>query len=433
MNQQNIKENIFHLIKKYYSLEFKHKPFIPGETRVPVSGKVFDEKELQFMVDAVLDGWFTSGRYNDIFEKKLKEFIGVKHLLTVNSGSSANLVAFASLTVDEWGDRAIRPGDEVITTATSFPTTVNPILLYQAIPVFVDMHLPTYNVNPKKIENAITEKTKAIVMAHTLGNPFDLDRVRHLADKYNLWLIEDCCDALGATFRNQHVGTFGDIGTVSFYPAHHITMGEGGAVFTNNSKLKKIMESVRDWGRDCWCIPGKDNTCGKRFEWQLGGLPQGYDHKYIYSRLGYNLKITDMQAALGLAQLDKLDEFIRIRRYNFTRLKEGLRGLDDRIVLPEFLDHANPSWFGFLITLKDNRVKRNVIIDRLTQKKIDTRLLFAGDLTKQPYLKNESYRICGDLENTDRVLHDTFWVGVTPMIDDAMLDYMIQTIRECFN
>ncbi len=428
---ESIKEEIFSLIKQYHDEVYGNKKFISGESTIPVSGKVFDEKELQLMTEAALDGVFTTGRFNTEFEKKLAKFIGIKSLITVNSGSSANLIAAATLTADELGDRALRPGDEFITVAVSFPTTINPFLLYGLTPVFLDVEIPTYEIDIARLEEAIGPKTKAIVIAHTLGNTFQVEEIHKIAKKHKLWLVEDCCDALGATYNNKHVGTFGDIATLSFYPAHHITMGEGGAVYTNNAKLKKIMESFRDWGRDCWCEPGKDNTCAKRFEWQLGDLPFGYDHKYIYSRLGYNLKITDMQAALGLAQLEKLEEFIRIRRHNFDKLKAGLIDLSDKLILPEATRNASPSWFGFLITLKPEAgITRNDLIYQLTKNKIATRLLFAANIKKQPYFKNHVYREVGELKNTEIILNQTFWIGVTPMINDEMIDYMIDIFHQ---
>ncbi len=426
-----IKQEIFDLIKEYYEEAFAVKNFIPGESRIPVSGKVFDHDELNHIVESALDGWFTTGRFNEAFEKELAKFINTKRVITVNSGSSANLLAFATLTAEELGNRAIKPGDEMITVAVSFPTTVNPALLYGVVPVFIDVDIPTYNIDVTKIEAAITPKTKAIMIAHTLGNPFNVEAVAEIAKKHNLWLVEDCCDALGATFKNKHVGTYGDIGTLSFYPAHHITMGEGGAVFTKNGKLVKIIESFRDWGRDCWCASGCDNTCGKRFEWQLGDLPSGYDHKYIYSRLGFNLKITDMQAALGLAQLKKLPQFIKARRHNFLKLKEGFTDLKHKIILPEPTPDSSPSWFGFLITLKENAgITRNELIAKLTEAKIDTRLLFGGDIRKQPYFKNHEHRVVGDLKNTKIILKNTFWIGVTPMINDEMIDYVVDTFHK---
>ncbi|MFZ1749158.1 MAG: lipopolysaccharide biosynthesis protein RfbH [Saprospiraceae bacterium] len=428
---EEIKGQIFDLIKHYHDEIYTRNAFIPGESNIPVSGKVFDERELQLMTEAALDGVFTTGRFNTEFEKRLAKYIGVNNLITVNSGSSANLVAAATLTAEELGERALKAGDEFITVSVSFPTTINPLLMYGLVPVFLDVEIPSYEIDVSKIEEAIGPKTKAIVIAHTLGNTFQVEEVSRIAKKHNLWLIEDCCDALGATYNNKHVGTFGDIATISFYPAHHITMGEGGAVFTTNWRLKKIMESFRDWGRDCYCEPGKDNTCKKRFGWQLGNLPFGYDHKYTYSRLGYNLKITDMQAALGLAQLEKLDEFIRIRRHNFNRLKEGLAGLSDKLILPVATPNSNPSWFGFLITLKDDAgITRNDLITELNARKIATRLLFAGNIIHQPYFKNYPYRVVGELKNADIVMNQTFWIGVTPMIDDEMIDYVVDSFHQ---
>ncbi len=427
------KQQIFELIDQYHKEKNPSRKFVKGEHSVPVSGKVVDAAELKYITESALDGWFTTGRFNETFEKELAKFIGCKKAITVNSGSSANLLAFATLTAEELGERAIKPGDEMISVAVSFPTTINPAILYGVIPVFVDVDIPTYNIDVAKLEAAITPKTKAIMVAHTLGNPFNVQAVQQVAREHNLWLIEDCCDALGATFNGKHVGTFGDLGTLSFYPAHHITMGEGGAVFTNHSKLVKIMESFRDWGRDCWCASGCDNTCAKRFEWQLGDLPYGYDHKYIYSRLGYNLKITDMQAALGLAQLKKLPAFIETRKHNFNRLRKGLNDLSGKLILPDATEHSDPSWFGFLITLKPEAgVERNKVIEKLTQSHIATRLLFAGDIRKQPYFSHYPYRVVGELPNTDIILNNTFWIGVTPMINDEMIDYMIEVFHEIF-
>ncbi len=427
----DIKHQIHSLIKEYHDEAFKQQTFIPGESAVPVSGKVFDHKELSYITDSALDAWFTTGKFNAEFEKKLAKYINVKSVLTVNSGSSANLVAFSALTAKELGDEAIKPGDEVITVAASFPTTVNPILQYGAIPVFLDVTIPYYEIDITHLEKALSPKTKAVVIAHTMGNVFNLDVITAFCEKHDLWLMEDCCDALGATYNGQHVGTFGDIATLSFYPAHHITMGEGGAVYTSNSKLKKIAESFRDWGRDCWCEPGKDNTCGLRFCQKQGDLPMGYDHKYIYSRLGFNLKITDMQAALGLAQLEKLDEFIKIRRHNFDLLKQGLLKHSNKLILPEATPNSEPSWFGFLITVKkDAGISRNDLVQKLNDEKIATRLLFAGDIRKQPYFKDIDYRTVGDLPNTEIIVNDTFWIGVTPMINDEMIDYMIKKFDE---
>jgi CDP-6-deoxy-D-xylo-4-hexulose-3-dehydrase len=404
--------------------------FIPGSSVIPPSGKVIGVEERQLMVEASLDGWLTTGRFNTEFEEKLAAFIGIKHLITVNSGSSANLVAFSTLTSPKLGDRAIKPGDEVIGVAAGFPTTVNPILQFGAVPVFVDVDPKTHNIDAGKIEAAIGPKTKAIMLAHSLGNPFNLDVVTDLCKKYNLWLIEDCCDALGTTYRGQMVGTFGDIGTLSFYPAHHITMGEGGAVFTNSKKLKTIAESFRDWGRDCFCAPGKDNTCGKRFCFKLGQLPKGYDHKYTYSHLGYNLKITDMQAACGVAQLDKAPQFIQARKDNFAYLKNRLKSCEEFMHLPEATEHSDPSWFGFPITLKDNSpVTRLDLLTYLDQHKIGSRLLFAGNLTRQPYMIGANFRISGDLTNTDNVMNNTFWIGVQPALTTEMLDFAASKIE----
>ncbi len=425
-----IREQIAALVDKYAALTLAPQPFFPGVTSIPPSGKVLGADELKNMVDASLDGWLTTGRFNASFESKLASFIGIKHLITVNSGSSANLVAFNTLTSPLLGDRAIKKGDEVIGVAAGFPTTVNPIIQFGAVPVFVDVDIRTHNIDPNKIEAAISDKTKAIMLAHSLGNPFNLDVVTALCKKYKLWLVEDCCDALGTTYRGQMVGTFGDIGTLSFYPAHHITMGEGGAVFTKHDELKTIAESFRDWGRDCYCQPGKDNTCGKRFCQQLGDLPYGYDHKYTYSHLGYNLKITDMQAACGLAQLEKAPKFIQARKDNFAFLKNRLKACEEFLYLPEPTEHSDPSWFGFPITLKDNcPVTRLDLLTYLDQNKVGTRLLFAGNLTRQPYMKDREYRISGDLTNTDRVMNHTFWIGVQPALTNTMLEFAASKIE----
>jgi len=418
--------------EQFWNAVHQSQPFVPGSSVVPPSGKVIGAGEIQNMVEATLDGWLTTGRFNDAFEKQLGEFLGVKHVLTTTSGSSANLLAISALTSPLLGDKVLKAGDEVITAAAGFPTTVNPLLQYGLIPVFVDVHIPTYNIDPALIEAAVSKKTRAIMVAHTLGNPFALDEVMRIAKKYDLWVIEDCCDALGSTYKGQMVGTFGDIGTLSFYPAHHITMGEGGAVFTKSGKLKKILESFRDWGRDCYCPPGKDNTCGKRFAWQLGSLPEGYDHKYTYSHVGYNLKITDMQAAVGLAQLDRLPEFIEARKSNFQYLKDRLGSLKELLVLPEATPGSDPSWFGFPITLREDvPVSRVDLLKALDQKKIGTRLLFAGNLTRQPYFKDKTYRVSGDLTSTDQVMNRTFWVGIYPGITQEMLDYVVRSIGEC--
>ncbi|MDI1246511.1 MAG: lipopolysaccharide biosynthesis protein RfbH [Rhodoferax sp.] len=425
-----IRREIAALVQQYADAVYAPQAFLPGQTAVPPSGKVIGAQELKYMVDASLDGWLTTGRFNAEFEKKLAAFIGIKHLITVNSGSSANLVAFSTLTSPKLGERAIQKGDEVIGVAAGFPTTVNPILQFGAVPVFVDVDRLTHNIDASKIEAAIGPKTKAIMLAHSLGNPFNLDVVTALCKKYNLWLVEDCCDALGTTYRGQMVGTFGDIATLSFYPAHHITMGEGGAVFTNNDELKTIAESFRDWGRDCYCQPGKDNTCGKRFCQQLGDLPYGYDHKYTYSHLGYNLKITDMQAACGLAQLEKAPAFIQARKNNYAFLKERLKDCEEFVSLPEPTEHSDPSWFGFPITLKDNcPVTRLDLLTYLDQNKVGTRLLFAGNLTRQPYMKAANYRISGELTNTDNVMNNTFWIGVQPALTREMLEFAASKIE----
>jgi len=425
-----LRAQIAQLIERYASIAFVEQPFMPGAHVVPPSGKKIGVEELKLMVEASLDGWLTTGRFNEQFEKKLAQFIGVKHLITVNSGSSANLVAFNALTSPKLGDRAIRPGDEVIGVAAGFPTTVNPIIQFGAVPVFVDVELGTYNIDATKIEAAIGPKTKAIMLAHTLGNPYNLGVVTALCKKNGLWLVEDCCDALGSTYNGQMVGTFGDIGTLSFYPAHHITMGEGGAVFTNDPELKQIAESFRDWGRDCYCAPGKDNTCGKRFCWKLGSLPKGYDHKYIYSHIGYNLKITDMQAACGLAQLAKAEAFIQKRKENFAYLKNRLESCEEFLILPKSTEGADPSWFGFPITLKENApVSRVDLLTYLDQNKVGTRMLFAGNLTRQPSMTGKSYRISGELKNTDVVMSSTFWVGVHPALSQEMLEYIATKIE----
>jgi CDP-6-deoxy-D-xylo-4-hexulose-3-dehydrase len=432
-----LRSQISQLVQQYADIVHAPKPFVPGVTPVPVSGKVIGAKELQLMVEASLDGWLTTGRFNALFEDRLAKFLGVQHLITVNSGSSANLVAFSTLTSPKLGDRAIQQGDEVIGVAAGFPTTVNPILQFGAVPVFVDVDLATHNIDASKIEAAITPKTKAIMLAHSLGNPFNLDVVVALCKKYNLWLIEDCCDALGATYKGQMVGTFGDIATLSFYPAHHITMGEGGAVFTNNAELRQIAESFRDWGRDCYCPPGKDNTCDKRFCWtskDLGGqLPDGYDHKYTYSHLGYNLKITDMQAACALAQMDRLEEFIAKRRSNFTYLKNRLESCSEFLHLPQATPGSEPSWFGFPLVLKTTSgSQRSDLINYLEQRKIGTRLLFAGNLTKQPYMAGRYFRVSGELTNTDIVMNQTFWLGTFPALDTIQLDYIADQLETFF-
>lgn len=430
---EKLRAQIATLVAEFAKEQYQIKPFEPGKTVVPPSGKLLGEEELQNMVAASLDGWLTTGRFNAEFEKKLAAYLGVKYCLTVNSGSSANLVAFSTITSPKLGDRAVKKGDEVIGVAAGFPTTVNPIVQFGAIPVFVDVDIKTHNVNADLIEAAITPKTKAIMLAHALGNPFNLDKVKALCEKYNLWLIEDTCDALGAEYNGKKCGTFGDIGTLSFYPAHHMTMGEGGAVFMNNPELKVIAESFRDWGRDCYCAPGCDNTCGCRFEQKHGDLPFGYDHKYVYSHLGYNLKITDMQAACGLAQLEKLDFFIQRRRENYTYLRKRLSKLDNYLELPEPTPNSNPSWFGFPLTLKQKAGVTRVELTRfLDDNKIGSRLLFAGNLLKQPYFQDIEYRVVGELTNTELTMNNTFWMGVQPALTSEHLDFIADKLEEFF-
>ena len=429
-----IRKQIIDLTKNYYQKTHSPKKFISGKTVVPVSGKVFDETEIQLLISSSLDFWLTSDRFNKEFEKNLSNFLNSSFVLTTNSGSSANLLAISALKSKELGQRSLNDGDEVITVAAGFPTTVNPIIQNNLVPVFIDVKLGTYAIDETKIENAITKKTKAIMLAHTLGNTFNLSYVKELCKKYNLWLIEDCCDALGSTYENKHVGSFGDIGTLSFFPAHHITMGEGGAVFTDNPLLKKIIESIRDWGRDCFCAPGKSNTCGKRFDWKLGELPEGYDHKYTYSNLGYNLKITDMQASVGLGQLKKLSTFVSIRKENFSYLKNELKEFEKYLILPEPTPKSKPSWFGFPITVKESApFSKNDLVNFLASKLIDTRPLFAGNITKQPYFKNITYRVIGNLENTDLIMNNTFWIGVFPGLTQEMLQYVVKAFKNFIN
>lgn len=421
---QALRQQIAELVERYAELQLAPTAFEAGRDAVPPSGKVIGAGELKNMTEAVLDGWLTTGRFNQAFEKRLARYLGRRCVLTTNSGSSANLLAFSALTSPRLGDRAIRKGDEVIGVAAGFPTTVNPILQFGAVPVFVDIELGTYNIDPALIEAAIGPRTKAIMLAHTLGNPFNLKAIRELCDRYGLWLIEDCCDALGSTYEGRQVGSFGDIGTLSFYPAHHITMGEGGAVFTDSPLLKRIVESFRDWGRDCYCAPGEDNTCGKRFCWQLGDLPEGYDHKYTYSHLGYNLKITDMQAACALAQMDRLDDFIDARKRNFAWLSERLAGCAEQLILPQATPGSDPSWFGFPLTLRDGcGIERVGLLRYLDEQRVGTRLLFAGNLTRQPYMQGQEYRVCGELTMTDKAMRDTFWIGLWPGLSEDHLEH----------
>lgn len=433
LQAQSLRKQIARLVEEYAEITLASQPFVPGNSPVPPAGKVIGAPEVKNMVEAALDGWLTTGRFNSEFEKRLANYLGIRHLISVNSGSSANLVAFNALTSPKLEERAIKEGDEVIGVAAGFPTTVNPILQFGAVPVFVDVDIPTYNIDVNQLEAAISSKTKAIMLAHTLGNPFNVAEVTRIAKKYNLWIIEDCCDALGSTYSGKLVGTFGDISSLSFYPAHHITMGEGGAVFTNDSILSRIAESFRDWGRDCYCPPGKDNTCSKRYHWKLGSLPDGYDHKYTYSHLGYNLKISDMQAACALAQLDRLENFTQARKDNFAYLKNRIKSCETFIILPEATPDSDPSWFGFPITLRDNvPFSRFDLLNYLNQNKIGTRLLFGGNLTRQPYMIGRNFRTVGELSNTDIVMNQTFWIGIYPGLTHDMLDFTAEKIESFF-
>ncbi|WP_166243652.1 lipopolysaccharide biosynthesis protein RfbH [Paenibacillus turpanensis] len=442
IGEEQLREKILELTKLYYQKKFKPVPFQPGD-RITYAGRVFDERELVNLVDSSLEFWLTAGHYVDRFEKEFANFLGIKHCSLTNSGSSANLLAFSSLTSPSLGDRRIRKGDEVITVAAGFPTTVAPIIQYGAIPVFVDVTLPTYNIDCERLELALSDKTKAVMIAHTLGNPFDLQKVKDFCDKHGLWLVEDNCDALGAKVLYnsewRFTGTIGDLGTSSFYPPHHMTMGEGGAVYTKNTRLKKLVESFRDWGRDCWCPSGKDNTCGKRFDQTFGELPPGYDHKYVYSHFGYNLKVTEMQAAIGCAQLEKISSFIDARKRNWNKLKEGLQSLEKYFILPEATPNTDPSWFGFLLTVREDApFTRDTIVSYLEERKIQTRMLFAGNLIKHPCFDEfretgTGYRVAGDLANTDIIMNQTFWIGVYPGLQDSMLDYVIKQIYSFCN
>jgi CDP-4-dehydro-6-deoxyglucose reductase, E1 len=437
MNKANeadrLRAQILELVRQYHTAAFPTKPFEPGQSSIPYAGRVFDAEELVSLAESTLDFWLTTGRFADEFEKRLAEQFGLRYAMLLNSGSSANLVALSCLTSPKLEERQLRPGDEVITVAAGFPTTVNPIVQNNLVPVFLDVQIPTYNIDTSQLEAARSPRTRAIMAAHTLGNPFDLQAVTEFARKHSLWLVEDCCDALGARFQGKHVGTFGDLATCSFYPAHHITMGEGGAVVTQSPRLKTLVESFRDWGRDCWCAPGKDNTCGKRFEWQLGELPLGYDHKYIYSHIGYNLKATDMQAAVGVAQLGKLPRFIEARNRHFQILRDGLSRWQDFLILPEATPGAQPSWFGLPLSVRpESGVSRTDLVNFLNQSKIATRLLFAGNLLRQPAYRAISHRVVGDLRNTDFIMQNTVWIGVYPGLQQAMIEYVIDQFGAFF-
>jgi len=428
---QKLREDILELVREYHRVAFPAKPFDVDTTPIPCAGRVFDADDMVHLVDSGLDFWLTTGRFAAEFERSFAQFWGLRHATLVNSGSSANLVALTALTSPKLGERRLRPGDEVITVAAGFPTTVNPIIQNRLIPVFLDVQVPTYNVDVDQLEAAVSSRTRAIMIAHTLGNPFDLGGVTAIAAKHNLWLIEDCCDAVGSTYQGKPVGTFGDLATCSFYPAHHITMGEGGCVLTNRPQLKTLAESFRDWGRDCWCDPGKDNTCGQRFCRQHGQLPAGYDHKYTYAHIGYNLKVTDMQAAVGVAQLKKLPRFIEARRRNFRYLKDGLKDLQEYFVLPEATRDSDPSWFGFPLAVRPGTpLTRNGLVQDLERKRIQTRLLFGGNLLRQPAYAGIEHRVLDDLKNTEFIMNQVFWIGVYPGLDEARLDYVIDVFHQ---
>ena len=425
-----IRAQIRTLVAEYHEAAFAQRPFVPGESPVPVSGRVFGASDVQHLVDAGLDFWLTTGRFAAEFERRFAQVMSARHAMLCNSGSSANLLAVSALTSPALDDRALRPGDEVITVAAGFPTTVNPIFQNGLVPVFVDVELPSYGIDVTQLEAARSPRTRAIIVAHTLGNPYDIGAVSEFARQHGLFLIEDCCDAVGATFDGRSVGTFGDLATVSFYPAHHVTMGEGGCVLAHTPKFKRIVESFRDWGRDCWCDPGKENTCGKRFAWQFGSLPQGYDHKYTYSHVGYNLKLTDMQAAVGVAQLDRLEGFVAARRANYSYLRERLAGLEDVLEFATVHPRANPSWFGFPMRVReDARFDRNALVRFLEGRKIATRLLFGGNLARQPAYRDRAFRVVGDLARSDQVMRGTLWIGCYPGLTSEMLDYVADSIH----
>lgn len=426
-----LRAKILELTAEFVAEEFTEKEFIPGESPVAVAGRVFDAADVQSLVDSSLDFWLTAGRFSRQFEREFAKFFNLRHSILVNSGSSANLLALTCLTSPTLRERQLKPGDEVITVATGFPTTVNPIIQNNLVPVFLDVDIPTYNIDVSQLDEALSNKTRAVMVAHTLGNPYNLETVTAFCKKHNLWLVEDCCDAVGATYNGKLVGTFGDVATVSFYPAHHITMGEGGAVLTDQPRLKTLLESFRDWGRDCWCEPGKDNTCGKRFDWQLGDLPHGYDHKYTYSHIGYNLKVSDMQAAVGVTQLKKVNSFIEKRRENFSYLKEQLADLQEFLLLPEATPNSEPSWFGFPVFVRENApFTRDELVHWLNNHKIGTRLLFGGNLLRQPAYRNINHRAVGDLKRSDDVMNRVFWIGVYPGLTQPMLNYVVETIKK---
>lgn len=426
-----LRAQIRELVREYHAEAFPERPFLGGISTVPVSGKVFDENELDLLVDSSLDFWLTTGRYAEVFEKRFAKVMGMRHALLCNSGSSANLLAVTALTSPRLGKRALKEGDEVITVAAGFPTTVNPIVQNRLTPVFVDAELGTYDATAEKVAEAVGPRTRAIVMAHTLGNPFDVAGIMKIAEEHNLFVVEDTCDAVGARFNGQPVGSFGDLSTTSFYPAHHITMGEGGCVLVKKGSMKKIVESLRDWGRDCWCPPGQDNTCNRRFDWHLGELPYGYDHKYVYSHIGYNLKMTDMQAAVGVAQLDKLDDFVSRRNTNFKRLHKGLKPLEEFLLLPKATKGSEPSWFGFPLTVRESApFSRFDLVQHIESRRIGTRQLFGGNLLRQPAYKGIPMRVVGNLKNADIITEQTFWVGVYPGLSNEMIDYIIDTITE---
>ncbi|MBE7532222.1 MAG: lipopolysaccharide biosynthesis protein RfbH [Ardenticatenaceae bacterium] len=430
-NSMELRQRILALVQAFYEAEHAAAPFIPGESEVPVSGRVFDAAEMVNLIDASLDFWLTTGRYAEQFESEFARVMGVRHAMLCNSGSSANLLALSALTSPKLEERQLQPGDEVITVAAGFPTTVNPIVQNRLMPVFLDIELGTYDVMVDRLETAVSPRTKAIMLAHTLGNPFNLDAVMEVANRHNLWFIEDNCDAVGSLYHGRATGSFGHLATVSFYPAHHITMGEGGCVLTSRPQLKKIVESFRDWGRDCWCATGVANTCGKRFDWQLGDLPCGYDHKYIYSHIGYNLKMTDMQAAVGVAQLQKLPHFTALRQRNWQHLYDGLKPYEEFFILPQATPGSQPSWFGFLLTVRDGApFSRNELVRYLDERRIATRLLFSGNITRQPAYQNVPYRVVGDLTNTDTVMNQTFWIGVYPKLTPVMLDYVLTVFAD---